>query len=221
MNGKFVYRSALYALLTTTSDYNYEAKTDGRCQLVAGLPPPNHAESCSVNPGQTEYFEPSGYRRIPLTTCQGGQELEYIGQPKPCPGKEDEFQKSHGIGAIGLFFAITLPIAAAAGVGYWVWRNWSYKGFGQIRLGEQSSYDDQEPYIKYPVMAVSAVVAVLLTLPTLFAAGWQEISKMNRNRRGGYSNRFTTRGSFGRESDYAVVDEDEGELLGDESDEEV
>lgn len=69
-------------------------------------------------------------------------------------------------------------------------------------------------------MVVSAVVAVALTLPALFAAGWQEISKMLRRRRG-YSNRFTTRGSFGRESDYAVVDEDEGELLGDESDEDV
>lgn len=166
-----------------------------------------------------EYFEPSGYRRIPLTTCQGGRELEYIGQPKPCPGKEDEYHKKHGIGAIGLFFAIFIPIAAAAGVGYWVWRNWTYAGFGQIRLGEQSTFDDQAPYIKYPVMAVSAVVAVLITLPSLVGAGWKEVSKLWKGRGG--MNRYTTRRSFGRESDYAVVDEDEGELLGDESDEEV
>jgi hypothetical protein len=39
--------------------------------------------------------------------------------------------------------------------------------------------------------------------------------------RGG-SKRFTTRDSFARgRGDYAVVDDDEGELLGDESDEEV
>jgi hypothetical protein len=38
----------------------------------------------------------------------------------------------------------------------------------------------------------------------------------------GRSRRFTTRDSFARgRGDYAIVDEDEGELLGDESDEEV
>jgi hypothetical protein len=38
----------------------------------------------------------------------------------------------------------------------------------------------------------------------------------------GSGRRFTTRYSFARgRGDYAIVDEDEGELLGDESDEEV
>jgi len=38
----------------------------------------------------------------------------------------------------------------------------------------------------------------------------------------GRTARFTTRDSFARgRGDYAIVDEDEGELLGEESDEEV
>ena len=54
----------------------------------------------------------------------------------PCPGHEDNFNKKHGISGVAVFFAVIIPFAAAAGVGYWVWRNWTSK-FGQIRLGEQ------------------------------------------------------------------------------------
>jgi hypothetical protein len=67
----------------------------------------------------------------------------------PCPGHEDEFEKKHGASAVGIFFAIIIPIAVAAGVGYYVWSNWASK-FGQIRLGEQCKcyhiYAPQWPY---------------------------------------------------------------------------
>jgi len=135
-----------------------------------------------------------------------------------CPGKDDEFRKKHGPSGVAIFFAITLPVAAAAGVGYWVWRNWTHK-FGQIRLGEQSTFDGEAPHIKYPVMAISAIVAVAQALPLLASSLWRSASSAIG--RGG-SRRFTTRDSFARgRGDYAIVDEDEGELLGDESDEEV
>lgn len=185
---------------------------------MPGLPPPNHAEACANNPDLDEYFEPSGYRRIPLTTCQGGRELEYIGRPKPCPGKEDKFQEKHGIGAFGVFLVVTVPILAACGAGYWVWQNWNYRGFGQIRLGEQSTFDDQVPYVKYPVMVVSAIAAVVIALPALISAGWNELMKLFGR---GQGQRYTTRSSFARESNYAVVNEDDAEILGDDSDEEV
>jgi len=77
----------------------------------------------------------SGYRRIPLTTCVGGLEMDKTGDTYPCPNKEDEYYRKHGIGGAGLFFAIVIPIAVASSAGWWVWKNWEGK-FGQIRLGE-------------------------------------------------------------------------------------
>ncbi len=66
---------------------------------------------------------------------------------------------------------------------------------------------------------LSAAVAVLQAIPLLFSSLWRSASNMlGRNR----TARFTTRDSFARgRGDYVVVDEDEGELLGDESEEEV
>jgi hypothetical protein len=159
-----------------------------------------------------------------------------LSTPLPCPGHGDEFNKKHGASAWGIFFAITIPIIVATGVGYWVWKNWANK-FGQIRLGEQckspafftilssnadgwlASFDGEAPYIKYPVLVIAGIVAVAQALPLLIASLWRStMSLVGR----GSGRRFTTRDSFARgRGDYAIVDEDEGELLGDESDEEV
>ena len=120
------------------SDFNYERQTDGTCKLPEGYTPPDHSLICKTNEDAIEYFDPTGYRRIPITTCQGGLELDKS-FPHKCEGKEDEFNKKYGPSAAGIFFAITIPIAIAAGAGYWVWRNWTHK-FGQIRLGEQCKF---------------------------------------------------------------------------------
>jgi len=68
-------------------------------------------------------------------------------------------------------------------------------------------------------MAIAGVAAVASSLPLLISSLWHIASNaLGRNR----NRRFTTRDSFARgRDDYAVVDEDEGELLGDESDEDV
>lgn len=85
-------------------------------------------------------------------------------------------------------------------------------------------------------MLLSALVAIAQALPLLAASLWRSASSAfgrnggsARGRFGGVASglgggdrRFTTRDSFARgRGDYAVVDEDEGELLGEESDEEV
>ncbi|TVY82233.1 Vacuolar protein sorting/targeting protein [Lachnellula suecica] len=198
-------------------DFNYQRQSDGSCALVPGLEAADHSLQCSADPDLVEYYEPTGYRRISISTCEGGNEFD-VSTAHPCPGHEEEFKKKRGPSGVGIFFAIVIPIAAAAGIGYWVWRNWASK-FGQIRLGEQSSFDGEAPYIKYPVLVVAGIVAVAQALPLLAASLWRSA----RTAFGGASGRrFTTRDSFARgRSDYAIVDEDEGELLGDESDEEV
>jgi hypothetical protein len=211
----------------------------GACHLVPGLQPLSREQWCKDHPDESTYFEPTGYRRLPLTTCVAGQEFDKLSVSHPCPGKEDEYERAHrGPSGFVLFLAITLPFAAAGAVGWWVWRNWSGT-FGQIRLGEQPSsplagglgslLDSDAPWVRYPIIAVSAVVAVAGAIPLLVAAAWRTASgALGGGARGGWSRvsggsrRFTTRDSFARgRADYAVVDEDEGELLGEDSDEEV
>ncbi|MCJ1297587.1 vacuolar protein sorting/targeting protein PEP1 [Hypocenomyce scalaris] len=196
-------------------DYNYERQSDNSCALVPGLQPADHSAICATDPSRTSYFEPTGYRRIQLTTCEKGRELEYTSKEHPCPGREEEFKKEHsGLSAVSLFFAIVVPILVAGGVGWYLWRNGMGK-FGRIRLGEVG--DAESPWIQYPIMAVSAVVAVVSATPLLVGSLWRSVSGL-----WGGGRRYTTRSSFARgRADYAVVDPDEDELLGDEDEEEV
>lgn len=230
-----------FFLTQNPSDYNYELDEFGACHLVPGLQPLSLNEWCKENPDAVEYYEPTGYRRLPLTTCVGGREFDKASDSHPCPGHEEEYEKAHaGISGAGLFFAIVLPFAAAGAIGWYAWRNWS-SHFGQIRLGEQGSgggfgrgaLDSDQPWIRYPVIAVSAVVAVVAALPLVASALWRTARGATErwtgrgggggwSRLGGGNRRFTTRDSFSRgRGDYAIVDEDEGELLGDASDDEV
>jgi len=197
-------------------DYNYERQTDGTCRLVLGLEAPDHETIQCANPDTIEWFEPTGYRRLPKTTCEGGEELDKTSPPKPCPGKGDQFKKKHkGIGGFGLFLAIVLPIGAAAGVGWYVWTHWvSGSGFGAIRLGDDYGGND---LMQYPIMALSAIVAVVAAIPTILSVvgGWLS-SKFTSGRTG----RYTTRSSFAR-GNYSIVNNDEGELLGSDDEDEV
>ncbi|KAG0647921.1 Carboxypeptidase Y receptor [Hyphodiscus hymeniophilus] len=198
-------------------DFNYERQSDGSCALAKGYSPPDHSLVCATDESKDEWFTPTGYRRIPITTCVGGKEMDKS-ISHPCPGHEDKYNKKHSASGVAIFFAIIIPIVVAAGVGYWVWRNWASK-FGQIRLGEQSSFDGEAPWIKYPVLVIAGVVAVVKAIPLLAASLWRSARGMMGR---GSSTRFTTRDSFARgRGDYAVVDTDEGELLGEDSDEEV
>ncbi len=223
------------------SDYNYEPDGTGYCRLVPGQEPKDPMVWCKENPDKSEYYDPTGYRRLPLTTCDGGRELDKQSASHACPGHEEEYERAHaGPSGVALFFAITIPFALAGAIGWYVWRNWSGK-FGQIRLGEPGglgagALDADQPWVKYPIIAVSAVVAAVAAVPLVIAAvwragrgaaerwGWLDAGRGSWNRLGGASGtrRFTTRDSFARgRGDYAIVDDDEGELLGDDSEDEA
>jgi hypothetical protein len=126
------------------SDFNFERQNDGTCKLVKGYSPPDHSLICAQDDSIEEWYETTGFRRIPITTCQGGKELD-ISLAHPCPGYEDKFGKKHGPSAWGIFFAIIIPVLVATGVGWWVWKNWANK-FGQIRLGEQCEFPHPFPF---------------------------------------------------------------------------
>ncbi|KAL1582427.1 hypothetical protein WHR41_08925 [Cladosporium halotolerans] len=215
-------------------DYNFERQSDGTCKLVEGLEAPDPAAICKKDKNAIEYYDITGYRRIPLTTCEGGQDLEYTSNTHPCPGKEPDYEKKHSVSGVGLFFAIFLPIAAAAGVGYWVWKNWDGK-FGRIQLGDGGAagsrigmggaFDREAPWIKYPVLVVSGIVAVVAALPMVAGSIWNAVStRFGRDggRFGGVGRPYTSRSSFSRgRGGYSVVDPDDGELLGEDSEDEV
>ncbi|KAG9249664.1 vacuolar sorting protein [Emericellopsis atlantica] len=212
--------------------YNYELDNHNQCSLVEGLEPMSQEEWCKQNPNATEWYEPTGYRKVPLSTCQGGAELDKISIAHPCKGHEEEFERKHRTSALGIFLAVVIPFLLAGGIGWWVWKNWNGK-FGQIRLGDGSSttFDSDQPWIKYPVVAISAVAAVAASTPLLIASLFRTARGTyervgGRGSGGGWFSggprRFTTRDSFARgRGDYTMVDDDEGELLGDDSDEEV
>ena len=128
------------------SAYNYERQPGGECKLIQGLELGDPKAVCSQ--GAKEYWDVSAYRKIPLSTCEGGREYDHTGEVHPCPGFEEEFEKKHGISGFGLFMAIVLPFAAAGGIGYYVWRNWDGK-FGRIRLGDSGGgFDSDSPWIQ-------------------------------------------------------------------------
>jgi len=209
--------------------YNYERDSSGNCVLVPGLSLPDPSKVCA-NKNVKEYYSNVHFRKIPLSTCEGGTEYDKTGEAHPCPGFEEDFQKKHGVGGFTLFLAIVLPFAAAGGVGYYVWKNWDGK-FGRIRLGEPgggSAFDSDAPWVKWPIAAVSGLVAVAAALPLLVGSVWRwAAGRMGGGGGGigggGYGRTYTSRSSFARgRGEYSVVDPDEGELLGDEeSDEDV
>ncbi|KAL2869409.1 vacuolar protein sorting/targeting protein 10 [Aspergillus lucknowensis] len=200
-------------------DYNYERQSDGSCALVPGLQPANPIAYCAANPDAIEYYENTGYRRIPQTTCEGGKNLDHL-VPRPCPGKEEAFDEKHGISGIGLFFAIVTPIAAAGAIGYYLYTRWDGK-FGQIRLGEtperaQGLLSRDSILIMVPITLIAGVVAVAKALPLLASSLWRSVNgyaRIGRNR--GYPRPYASRASFAaRRGDYSSVVDDEDELLG-------
>ena len=184
-------------------DYNYERQRDNSCALVPGLSPSDHSKVCREDEQRTEYYEPTGYRRIPLTQCVGGRELEFLeSKARPCPRHEEEFKKIHRqrVSGFVLFLAVVVPIGLAMAAGYWVWRHWDGK-FGRIQLGQPGGlggngtnagghggtmvWDAERVWIKYPVMVVAVSVALVIALPDTLSRLWRSA----RARFGGYRTR--------------------------------
>lgn len=190
-------------------DFNYYRASDNTCQKVDGLETPDHSAQCEV-PGTIEYWLPTGYRRLPMTTCQGGNQLDQR-ESRPCPGKEEEYFKKHrGLGAFGIFFVIVLSIAGAAGVGYYVWAVMGGR-FGAIRLGEEN----ENALVHYPIIVISAIIALAMAIPSILSAlGRWAGGKFTRTRR------YTTTSSLAR-GDYSVVMNDSNTLLGSSDEDDV
>ena len=215
------------------SDYNYEPQNDGSCALVPGLKPADPKEICSTDPDAIEYYKPTGYRLIPLSTCTGGLQLNHF-EAFPCPDKEKEFEEKHPkLSGAGLFFAVVIPIALAGAIGYYIYTKWGME-FGRIRLGDGSGisggswFSKDSALVTVPVMIVAGAFAVASALPLLAMSLWRSVrgyARVPSGRRSGAGSRFgggrgsqrpyASRGAFAaRRGDYIGVVDDEDELLG-------
>ena len=122
-------------------DYNYYKANDGTCKLVDGLTPANAADTCKREPDLIEYFESSGYRKIPLSTCQGGLKLDGPLTPHPCPGKEAEFKEKYSANA-GIYAFVYVTILLVVFFATWfvydrgIRRNGGFARFEEIRLND-------------------------------------------------------------------------------------
>jgi hypothetical protein len=160
-----------------------------------------------------QWFETTGYRRVPLSTCEGGLNLDRIpAESHPCPGKEDQYSKRRGgLRGWALAYVIILSFGMAGVCGYIFWRRCADGRFGQIHLGEGDS-SSQPFYIRYPLIAISGIVAAAILLPDGIISCWQWIrSKFTRQKR------FTSRQSFARGGYDALANDSftDAELLDD------
>ena len=128
-------------------DYNYELSESGVCKLVEGLSPLDPWEICAKDPDLVEVFHPTGYRKISLSTCEGGKTLDKPSSlPQACPGKETEFKKLHSVSSIksGIFVVLSLALMI---VTLWIVydrgikRNGGFSRFGEIRLSDDHEDD--------------------------------------------------------------------------------
>lgn len=218
-----------YRLIDITSDYNYERVSEGTCKLIPGFAPADPKDVCRNDPNAIEYYDTTGYRRIPLSTCQDGLEYDLTSASHPCPGKEEEYQKKKGIGGAGLFFAILMPVLVFIAVIVFVWRKYQDRLRGQIRLGDATpSFSTDSNWVQYPVMAISAVAAAVMAIPFVLGGLFRSVAGLFRRGGGGGGSAaatYTSRSSFARGGGgYASVaadSNDENDFLGADSDEEV
>ncbi|KAG7803237.1 hypothetical protein KL944_001190 [Ogataea haglerorum] len=121
-------------------DFNYYLTPDGLCRLVPSYSPPSHEDICLADNAPVGYYPATGYRKIPLSTCEGGTEFDKSEEPVPCKGREEEFNRLHP--RLGLLAALLLWAVAAVVAGYSM--RFAYKWYtsrhGEIRLDDDGGF---------------------------------------------------------------------------------
>ncbi|CCG23030.1 Pep1 protein [Candida orthopsilosis Co 90-125] len=169
-------------------DYNYYRDTkDNTCKLVAGLSSNDRKKDMCSKPGAFQYFDSTGYRKIPLSTCEGGKQYDTY-SPHACPGKEKEFNEFYGREVKGskLFFVILIPLIVFIGATWFVYdrgvrRNGGFERLGQIRLNDQDFDDGFNPIENNQVDAVvnKIVKGGVYTAAVIFAT-FKTVQKVDR-----------------------------------------
>ncbi|GMG39395.1 unnamed protein product [Ambrosiozyma monospora] len=122
-------------------DFNHFRDSSGSCKLIHHSSGLYRSQICNADDAPDEYFLPTGYRKISLSTCEGGEELDKSSKSQPCKGKEDKFYKKHPRASLFskflLWLLIIVAILLVVNVAYKFYLNHRY---GEIRLDEESNF---------------------------------------------------------------------------------
>lgn len=94
------------------SEFNHRRDADGNCVLIPGLQPLPNDDTCRND--EEFWYERTAYRKVPISTCNGGKRLDR-GPEHRCPGL-----KGHGF--FFWFFVLMVPFMFTALVAYWYYR---------------------------------------------------------------------------------------------------
>lgn len=131
-------------------DFNYYRGADGSCQPVPGSSSANHIAQMCSKPDVHEYFKPTGYRRISLTTCVGLTDLD-ASIVQPCPRREQLQDPEVGLsGGPGTrTFLITFGLAVVLFYVYvkGIRRNGGFLTLSSTKLGEMDLLESKIDFI--------------------------------------------------------------------------
>ncbi|OWB83834.1 hypothetical protein B5S33_g2468 [[Candida] boidinii] len=209
-------------------DYNFAPASDGTCKLIEGLSPNDNSKVCSKDSNIFEFWEPTGYRKIPLSTCEGGLVLDKW-TSHACPGREREYNKAHGSGFGGwaLFFIICIPLGVFIFATFFVYekgikRNGGFARFGEIRLDDdelnliENDNTDRavNAVVKFGVVAFNVMASFQRAVSNFFKRGLT-----SRFRRDGGLAPFSLRADGFTDDDH-IIEEDSlfGYHTGDDDD---
>jgi len=104
-------------------EFNHVLDSNGNCVLVPGATALTSDDTCPY--GEDYWYERTAYRKIPYSSCEGGDRLDR-GRAHACPG-------IRGHGFFFWLFVLFIPASLASLVGYWFYRR-SGLARGTIRL---------------------------------------------------------------------------------------
>ena len=155
---------------------------------------PEHASDvCLKDPNLIEYSDPTGYRKIPLSTCRGGLTLDISAEKFACPGKEKEFMEKYKIKGRPFLLMFFIPFILISGLLWFIYdrgirRNGGFSRFGEIRLDDDDLIENNNVD-----KAVNSVVKAGLLLASALYAGYQLAKRGAGNLLHRYFRRFSPR----------------------------
>ncbi|KAG7195436.1 vacuolar protein sorting/targeting protein PEP1 [Scheffersomyces spartinae] len=203
-------------------DFNYYRDIDNTCKLVQGLTPADRKKEMCEKDNAFEYFKPTGYRKIPLSTCVGGKNYASW-DVEACPGKEKEFNQHHGREITGgkIGFLILVPLLVFLFAVWFVYdkgirRNGGFKQLGQIRLDDDAGEDGFHPIEENNVdVVVNSVVRGGVYGLAVVIAGVKTIVKARQVILGRITKRLFRRNVGRRDYVHVPNIEEEDDLFGD------
>ncbi|CUS21194.1 LAQU0S02e08196g1_1 [Lachancea quebecensis] len=201
-------------------DYNYYKANDGTCKLVKGLEPVDPSQICEKNSDLIEFFDITGYRKIPLSTCEGGLQLDVASKSHACPGKEKEFRDKYNVSRKRIIYIMIAPVLIFIGAAWFVYergikRNGGLSRFGEIRLGDDDLVEENltdrvvNSVVKVGVFGFSALAASKQLVQRNAVNIWQRLKTRIQGGRGGPSYSSLTHEQLLDEADELLAGHDE------------